>query len=225
MDVLGNTVRRQIIRKLSEGPDYTLRLSGELRVGQQLATKHLKILEDAGLVDVFWQRSDRGARRKLYNLKKFYSVRIDFAPHLYTESLTSFDDPIQWFEDSSELGEIEERLRKIMRNTSSTDQLNLINLIISEVDEELNILERKRAKLLYIRNMAMKETLDSMVDIDRSERQMVHHVMDKGSSSVEELSHHLQIREETVRDILDQLIHKNLLEKKGEEIKIQPQNT
>jgi predicted transcriptional regulator len=224
MDVLGNTVRRQIIRKLGEGPDYTLRLSGELRIGQQLATRHLKILEDAGLVDVSWVSSDRGARRKLYSLNKFYSVRIDFAPNLYSESLTSFDDPMQWFEDSSELDEIEERLRKLMRNTSSTEQLNPINLIISEVDEELNALERKRAKLLYIRNMAMKETLDSMVNIDRSERQMVQHVMDKGSSSVEELSQHLQIREETVRNLLEQLINKNLLEKKGEEIKIQPQN-
>jgi len=224
MDVLGNTVRRQIIRKLGEGPDYTLRLSGKLRIGQQLATRHLKILEDAGLVDVSWVSSDRGARRKLYSLNKFYSVRIDFAPNLYSESLTSFDDPMQWFEDSSELDEIEERLRKLMRNTSSTEQLNPINLIISEVDEELNALERKRAKLLYIRNMAMKETLDSIVNIDRSERQMVQHVMDKGSSSVEELSQHLQIREETVRSLLEQLINKNLLEKKGEEIKIQPQN-
>jgi predicted transcriptional regulator len=47
--VLGNPVRRSIIRKLSEGPDYTLRLSNELNIAQQLAAKHLKIIRDAEL--------------------------------------------------------------------------------------------------------------------------------------------------------------------------------
>jgi predicted transcriptional regulator len=34
VEVLGNPVRRQIIRKLSEGPDYALRLSNELNIHQ-----------------------------------------------------------------------------------------------------------------------------------------------------------------------------------------------
>ena len=45
--VLGNPVRRSIIRKLSEGPDYTLRLSNELNIAQQLAAKHLNVIRDA----------------------------------------------------------------------------------------------------------------------------------------------------------------------------------
>ena len=64
VDVLGNPIRRRIIRKLSEGPDYTLRLSNELNIAQQLATKHLKVIRNAELVDVFREKSNRGAEKK-----------------------------------------------------------------------------------------------------------------------------------------------------------------
>jgi predicted transcriptional regulator len=91
--ILGNSVRRDIIKKLSQGPDYTLRLSSELNINQQLAAKHLKVIQDAELVDVVRQKSTLGADKNVFNLNKFYSLQIDFSPSLYNERLISFNNP------------------------------------------------------------------------------------------------------------------------------------
>ena len=80
VEVIGNPIRRRIIQKLSEGPDYTLRLSNELNINQQLASKHMKIIRDAELVDVIRQKSDKGPEKKMFSLNKFYSLQIDFSP-------------------------------------------------------------------------------------------------------------------------------------------------
>jgi ArsR family transcriptional regulator len=48
--ILENPMRRRIIERLSQEPNYPLRLSKEFSLGQQLIAKHLKIMEDSGLV-------------------------------------------------------------------------------------------------------------------------------------------------------------------------------
>lgn len=74
VDVIGNPIRRQIIRKLSEGPDYALRISNELNVSHQLTSKHLNVIRNAKLVDVVRQKSIKGADKKMFSLNKFYSL-------------------------------------------------------------------------------------------------------------------------------------------------------
>ena len=50
LKILENPIRRRVIERLSQEPNYSLRLSKELGLGQQLVTKHLNLMEDAGLV-------------------------------------------------------------------------------------------------------------------------------------------------------------------------------
>ena len=220
MDVLGNPVRRRIIQKLSEGPDYPLRLSGELNIGQQLASKHLKIITDAGLVDISWEKSSRGAKKKMYTLNKHYSLRLDFAPHVYNEELISFDNPQEWIEDSSELEAFEHSLNALIKEAPSIDKLNPVTLLLSEIDLELESIERKRAKLLNLRNLAMKETSSSLEVIDRHERRVIHHIINKGPTTVENLSRHLQLREEIIRKLLIELKEKKLVKEKNMEVSL-----
>jgi ArsR family transcriptional regulator len=221
MDVLGNNVRRKILRKLSEGPDYVLRISQELQIGQQLIAKHVKVLEDAGFVHPVWEKSNRGARKKLYSIDKFYSVRIDFSPFLYNESLLLFDDEKEWIESSEKYDAFEVRLKSIMESLKGTDQLNPLQFIISEIDVELEEMERRRAKLLYLRNMVKRGTSESMGDIDRRERQLLHHIIERGPSSVGELSEGLLIREDSVRGLIRELIEKDLVNEKNKKIELQ----
>ena len=220
MDILGNSVRRTIIHKLCEGPDYALRMSKELRMGQQLVSKHLKILEENGLVDVSWAQSDRGAKKKMYSLNKYYSVRVDFAPNIFNESLTSFDDPMEWIKDSSDLDEFERKLTDSL-GVASNEKLNPLSLLVSEIDENIKLMEKKRARLLFIRNYVMKEVSKVIDDLDRKERQLVHHLVDRGPSSVENISRHLHLREESVRDLLKELVKRDLLEEEKSSYKIQ----
>ena len=111
VDVLGNPIRRQIIRKLSEGPDYALRISNELNVSQQLASKHLNVIRNAELVDVIRQKSHKGADKKMFSLNKFYSLQIDFSPSLYNERLISFNNPRLWINTDNYIDRLEDQVK------------------------------------------------------------------------------------------------------------------
>jgi predicted transcriptional regulator len=177
VDVLGNPIRRQIIRKLSEGPDYALRISNELNVSQQLASKHLKVIRNAELVNIFRQKSRKGADKKLFSLNKFYSLQIDFSPNLYNESLISFNNPQLWINADSYMDKIENKIDGLIEEESGTDKISPLGQIVSAIDEELDSLEKRRARLLYLRNLAMNASQEAMEDLGRRKRQIVHLIL------------------------------------------------
>jgi len=209
--VLGNPVRRHIIKKLSEGPDYTLRLSNELNIHQQLAAKHLKVIQDAELVDVVRQKSNIGADKNVFALNKFYSLQIDFSPSLYNERLISFNNPHQWIQEDDYMEGLEEKVKDIDEE-AEVDDVSPIREIIKLIDDELEGLEKRRARLLYIRNLALGAAQNALEEVDRAKRQVIQHLIDLGPTSVEALSKAFQIGEDTVRDIISELEREDIVE-------------
>jgi len=62
---LGDPFRLAIVSRLSaDGPLPTIRLKQDTRFSRQAITKHLRVLEDAGLV-----RSDRAGRDRLWQIE------------------------------------------------------------------------------------------------------------------------------------------------------------
>jgi predicted transcriptional regulator len=218
VEVLGNPIRRQIIRKLSEGPDYALRLSNELNIHQQLAAKHLKVIRNADLVDMVRQKSDRGADQKLFSLKKFYSLQIDFSPSLYNERLISFNNPDRWILADNYMEHLENQVQDLTEEESGVDKINPLSQVIKDIDEELESMEKRRARLLYIRNLAMNASGQAMDELDRGKRQVLHYILDKGQASVETLSRQLQLREETIRNIVGDLEKEDLVKRIGNNV-------
>lgn len=209
--VLGNPVRRDIIKKLSQGPDYTLRLSNELNIHQQLAAKHLKIIQDAELVDVVRQKSSLGADKNVFHLNKFYSLQIDFSPSLYNERLISFNNPHQWIQEDDYMEKLEEQVKDI-DDEAEVDDVSPIRQIIKVIDDELEVLEKRRARLLYIRNLALGAAQNALEEVDRAKRQVIQHLIDLGPTSVEALSKAFQIGEDTVKDIISELEREDIVE-------------
>lgn len=218
VEVLGNPIRRQIIRKLSEGPDYALRLSNELNIHQQLATKHLKVIRNADLVDMVRQKSDRGADQKLFSLNKFYSLQIDFSPSLYNERLISFNDPDRWILADNYMENLENQVQDLTEEESGVDKINPLSQVIQAIDDELQSMEKRRARLLYIRNLAMNASGQAMDEMDRGKRQVLHYILDQGQASVETLSRQLQLREETIRNIVGDLEKEDLVKRIGNNV-------
>jgi len=218
VEVLGNPIRRQIIRKLSEGPDYALRLSNELNIHQQLAAKHLKVIRNADLVDIIRKKSDRGADQKLFTLKKFYSLQIDFSPNLYNERLISFNNPDRWLLADNYMEQLEDQVMDLMEEESGVDKINPLSQVLQAVDDELESMEKRRAKLLYIRNLAMNASGQAMDELDRGKRQVLHFILNQGQASVEALSRHLQLREETIRSIVGDLEKDDLVKRIGNNV-------
>ena len=50
LDALGNAERRGLIRALAEGPKSVGELAGNLPISRPAVSRHLRLLEDAGLV-------------------------------------------------------------------------------------------------------------------------------------------------------------------------------
>ena len=209
--VLGSPVRRDIIKKLSQGPDYTLRLSNELNIHQQLAAKHLKVIQDAELVDVVRQKSSLGADKNVFHLNKFYSLQIDFSPSLYNERLISFNNPHQWIQEDDYMEKLEEQVKDI-DDEAEVDDVSPIRQIIKVIDDELEGLEKRRARLLYIRNLALGAAQNALEEVDRAKRQVIQHLIDLGPTSVEALSKAFQIGEDTVKDIISELEREDIVE-------------
>jgi len=218
--VLGNPVRRSIIRKLSEGPDYTLRLSNELNIAQQLAAKHLKVIRDAELVDVVRQKSSRGADKNVFHLSKFYSLQIDFSPALYNERLVSFNNPTGWIQHDNHMERLEEQVKDMEEDSLDPDDVTPLRQIIQVIDDELDSLEKRRARLLYIRNLALGATQNALEEMDRRKKQVVHHIVDQGPTSVEALSRTFQLQEDMIRDIVAELEKEGFVKRENNMIQL-----
>lgn len=217
VDVLGNPVRRQIIRKLSEGPDYALRISNELNVSQQLASKHLKVIRNAELVNAVRQKSSKGADKKMFSINKFFSLQIDFSPSLYNERLISFNNPRLWLNADTYMDKMESQIEGL-REESGVDKINPLGQIVGAIDEELDCLEKRRARLLYLRNLAMNASQQAMEDLDRHKRQIMHLILDQGSCTIGYLSRYLQLREQTIKDVVEDLEDEELVTSTGNKV-------
>jgi predicted transcriptional regulator len=209
--VLGNPVRRNIIKKLSEGPDYTLRLSNELNIHQQLAAKHLKVIQDAELVDVVRQKSNIGADKNVFHLNKFYSLQIDFSPSLYNERLISFNNPHQWIQEDNYMEKLEEQVKDIEEEKLDIEDVFPLRQVVELIDDELESLEKRRARLLYIRNLALGAAQGAVEELDRGKKQIIQRLLDLGPMSIEALSKTLQLKEADVKDLVSELEKDNLV--------------
>ena len=215
VEVLGNPVRRRLIEKLSEAPDYTLRLSNELNIHQQLAAKHMKVLKNAELVDVIRQKSKKGADKNMFSLNKFYSLQIDFSPHLYNQRLISFNNPSLWTTADDYMDRLEDKVTDLGDEESGIDKINPLGNIVQSIDDELESLEKRRARLLYIRNLAMNASVQALDELNRKKRQVMHFILNQGSTTVNAISHHMQLSEETIRDLVSDLENEDIVQRSG----------
>ena len=211
VSILGNPVRRNIIKKLSEGPDYTLRLSNELNINQQLAAKHLKIIQDAELVDVVRQKSNIGADKNVFHHNKFYSLQIDFSPSLYNERLISFNNPHQWIQEDNYMERLEEQVKDIEEEKLDVEDISPLRQIVELIDDELESLEKRRARLLYIRNLALGATQGALEELSRMKKQIIQRLVDLGPTSIEVLSKTLQLKKADVSDVVSELEKESLV--------------
>ena len=215
VEVLGNPVRRRLIEKLSEAPDYTLRLSNELNIHQQLAAKHMKVLKNAELVDVIRQKSKKGADKNVFSLNKFYSLQIDFSPNLYNQRLISFNNPSLWTTADNYMDQLEDKVTDLGDEESGIDKINPLGNIVQSIDDELESLEKRRARLLYIRNLAMNASVQALDELDRKKRQVMHFILNQGSTNVNAISRHMQLSEETIRDLVSDLENEDIVRRSG----------
>jgi predicted transcriptional regulator len=189
-----NPIRRRIIAKLTQEPNYQLQLSKELGLSQQLVAKHLTSMEGAGLVSTVLEDSPRGPQRKEYLLKKSFSVTIDLAPNLFTARIFSFGAALK------------EASGDAMKFPEEPSPIRPFAQIVAEVDKKLKEMEEERAVLLYLRSLALREAARSSVSLQGTDRiKALRYILREQREGVRGMSESLGLQQQVIGGILEEI--------------------
>jgi DNA-binding transcriptional ArsR family regulator len=89
-DALGEPVRRQIIARLRSGPTPVGKLADQLTVGRPAVSKHLRVLEGAGLV----RHESRGTRNLYALAPEGMVVAQQWLVGMWDTALAAFADEV-----------------------------------------------------------------------------------------------------------------------------------
>jgi predicted transcriptional regulator len=199
-----NPIRRKIIARLTQEPNYQLQLSKDLGISQQLVAKHLVNMEESGLVGTVLEDSPRGPQRKEYLLKKSLSVTIDLAPNLFRARVFSFG-AVPGMEHS-EAGQVVAKVNEVMRYPDETSRIRPLAEIVHEVDRKLKQMEEQRAVLLYLRNFALMEAARATTSLQTADRvKVLRYLMKEQREGIGDISSSLGLRQQVVGGILEEI--------------------
>ncbi|MDE1858020.1 MAG: ArsR family transcriptional regulator [Thaumarchaeota archaeon] len=200
-----NPIRRRIISKISEEPNYQLQLSKDLKISQQLVAKHLFTMERAGLVSSVSQDSPRGPQRKEYLLKNSFSVTVDLAPNLFRARIFSFG-ALPGVEESDEHAQMMTQISEVPRYPDGASRIRPLTRVVAEVDKKLTEMEEERAVLLYIRSLALREAAritTSLPAMDR--RRVLRYLMREEGDDLGSICSSLGVQKQVVGDIVEEI--------------------
>ena len=204
--ILENPTRRFIIKRLSEEPNYPLQLAKDLGLGQQLVAKHLRVMEDAGMVESSVEASPHGPKRRIYTLNRNMSVTLDVSTHFFKTKIVFFDAEPEPEEISGTSAFLMEKMDETLERQKQQEIITPLTKIILEIDKQLEALESERAILLYIRNFAMKEASHIIEPFKNSDTlRIIRYALYEHDISVENISKSLNLREDVVRQALSKL--------------------
>ena len=200
-----NPIRRRIIARLSQEPNYQLQLSKELGLSQQLVAKHLGTMEGAGLVSTVLEESPRGPRRKEYLLKKSFSMTIDLAPNLFRARVYSFG-AVPGVPEDDEHAKVMLQASDAFRYPEEATRIRPLAEIVAEVDKKLEEMEHERAVLLYLRSLALREAARTTRSLGKADRKRVlKYIMGEQGDSIRDMSQSFGLQQNVVGDILEEI--------------------
>ena len=200
-----NPIRRKIIARLSEEPNYQLQLSKELGISQQLVAKHLITMEDAGLVSTIAQDSPRGPPRKEYLLKKSFSVTIDLAPNLFRARMFSFG-AVPGVQENEERAQMAAQVGEVLRYPDGASRIRPLTQVVAAVDKKLKEMEEERAVFLYIRGLALREAARITTSLPSDDRRKVlRYLMREEGDGITGISVSLGLQKQVVGEILEEI--------------------
>jgi len=215
--LLENPTRRKILRLLAQENHYPLQIARELGLSQQAVGKHIKILEDHGLIRSHGEPSHRGGPpRKSYVPTHRISFRVDLGPGMFqtsyfekrsskrmlpTESTVSSSGSQKKMDHKSvrtgddnkpEYVSGPERggTGKHSTERAKFQRLRLLSREIRKVDKNLKEIEDRRITLLGKRSDLMQEGKASVLRTipDYLERKLIYFLLDRGPTPIEDLS-------------------------------------
>jgi len=207
---LENPTRRRILEKLSTETHYPLQLSKELNVSQQAIMKHLKVLEDLGLVESLEEKSDIGGPpRKSYRATKSFSIKIDVGPNTFNVNMDTFDKA----DIDKEFRKLEKKYKSIVNISNEATKLSNLTTFVNSINRELEELDHRRNQLLFLRQSAIRDANEVIMNLCNNylERRILYYVVTKSNFSLTSISETLDMREKVVEELLDSMLKRKIL--------------
>ncbi|MFX1537454.1 MAG: ArsR/SmtB family transcription factor, partial [Promethearchaeota archaeon] len=203
---LGNTIRRAILKRLSQEPCFALQIAKDLGFGQQLISQHLKILEKAELIYSFYEKSPVGPKRKMYALSKSLYVIIDLAPNHYNDTIISFETKPDQNKISNETLSLQKQLTSIEKLDKDQEKVESLSELVKKIDQLLTEMNEERIALMHIRNLVMQNVAEISNELDNLHvRRVLYTIINNPDINLQKISSVLNLREELVSKILKQL--------------------
>ena len=236
LDVLGNETRRRILNLISHEPMYFNQLAKEIRTGQQAILRHVKILEDTGLIESYAKRSDLGAPdRKYYRVNSSFNLSISVSNDNFTvrnedieelrykeadalyKKFDELDSLVRRYDDDN----LDESSNKNTRNnqrksTMSLDQILLkLQQNLEDTEEQILHLESRLNDLRALKQAIIKKIHDiEKENFDDIERRLICSIMEgpmcrkEEQLTISELAEILDKNERTIKNALSRITDK-----------------
>ena len=203
--VLENPTRRRILGLLSMETHYPLQLARELGISQQAVGKHIKVLEEHGLIRSFEEPSDIGGPpRKYYIPIHCFSMRIDMGPGVFETSYLEREG--RKMSSSILIDKKEAPSRSTGQRTEvlkRTEMLKKISRELKILNSALETIENERMKLLNRREELLESagTIVGTLIPNYIERRLIYHLIEEGPTPMEEISERFDRRIKQLRKL------------------------
>jgi len=183
LNSLGNDTRRKILTILSEEPMYFNQLAKEIKIGQQAILRHLRALEDVGLIETYGEKSDFGAPdRKYYRLNDSFILTISLSEDDFTITKQNISEARH--KESKKFYKAFDLMPKDVGEALSSLQQSL-----SAIDAETSTLESRLNDLRALKQLVLGRLHKiGMSSFEEDERKILYKIVTESPSSMAELS-------------------------------------
>ena len=200
LDIIGNNTRRKILATLAREPMYFNQLAKEIAIGQQAILRHMKTLEDIGLIESYAERSNLGAPdRKYYRLNSSFSLTICLSQDTFSienHKIEQYrhEESGKFYKEYDFLAQDNdgETLNQLQSN------LTRIEKEISNLDSRLNDLRALKQLIVSRLHRIAKDNFE-----EELERRILHTIIGESPKSVSELANKLNEKPSRIRNTLN----------------------
>ncbi len=203
IELLHNRTRRRILEILSKEEQYPLQISRSLNTSQQAVSKHLKRLEEEGLVVSTTGKSSRGGPpTKIYRLNSEFSLRVDLGPRVFKTEIEDIEP-----ESVEEYDGFREKIQTKDGNDISLEERREL---IEQISDEIEELEKKRRYLLKLKEDALSHAcrLVRKNFEDYEKRNLLYYVLETGEKDPKKIAKEFEVREDRVEMLIDEIKEK-----------------
>ena len=206
--IVGNECRRKILQLLVLEPHYVSQLSKILDKSQPAILKHMKVLEDKGIVIRKSERaskSDKGPERHFFSINKSFTIMYSLSPHNAYQKIFFTDSELKEETIQSFKHEVEEKESIPEKVSVINKEIESINKQIEKLEQEYISLEKKRNCLLNLTNEIIDESEELSSKDMYEARQLLRKHVCESKNCVQEISNLLNKKESELQNAIQVL--------------------